>query len=157
MEYFESSTVVVPFDFSDPSQSALEYAVDLVDGNSQIHLIHVVESSLMASMDMASPVPPMMDQEQQAIMLEKMQTLCKGEQFERVTPHCLIGDPGYEITRLAEEVEATLILMPSHGRRGLDRLLLGSVAERVLRLSHCPVLILRGDTTNYRSNKEATV
>jgi len=157
MEFFESSTVIVPFDFSAPSQSALEYAVDLVDAGSKIHLIHVVESSLMTSIDMASPVPPMMDQEQQAILLEKMQTLCQDKRFQSVAPHCVIGDPGYEITQLAEELQATLILMPSHGRRGLNRLLLGSVAERVLRLSHCPVLILRGESTNYHANEAAVV
>ena len=157
MEFFESSTIIVPFDFSAPSQSALEYAVDLADSDSKIHLIHVVESSLMTSMDMASPVPPMMDQEQQTILLEKMQTLCQDKRFQSVTPHCVIGDPGYEITQLAEELQAKLILMPSHGRRGLNRLLLGSVAERVLRMSHCPVLILRGESTNYHANEAAVV
>jgi nucleotide-binding universal stress UspA family protein len=55
----------------------------------------------------------------------------------------LFGDPGHEITDYAERVEADLIVMPSHGRTGLSRLLIGSVAERVIRLAHCPVLVLR--------------
>ena len=53
------------------------------------------------------------------------------------------GDPGHGITDYAEEVGADVIVMPSHGRTGLRRLLIGSVAERVLRLAHCPVLVLR--------------
>jgi nucleotide-binding universal stress UspA family protein len=53
------------------------------------------------------------------------------------------GDPGQRITAYAEEVGADVIVMPSHGRTGLKRLLLGSVAERVLRLAHCPVLVLK--------------
>ena len=55
----------------------------------------------------------------------------------------LFGDPGHEITEFAERVKADLIVMPSHGRTGLSRLLIGSVAERVIRLAHCPVLVLR--------------
>ena len=66
----------------------------------------------------------------------------------------MIGDPGSEITKLAKEVGAHLIIMPSHGRTGISRLLLGSVAERVLRLSHCPVLVLRGD--GFEPGAEAT-
>lgn len=54
-----------------------------------------------------------------------------------------IGDPGGEIAAFAEELGAELIVLPSHGRTGLRRLLIGSVAERVIRLAHCPVLVLR--------------
>jgi nucleotide-binding universal stress UspA family protein len=54
-----------------------------------------------------------------------------------------IGDAGHEIVALAEKVHADLLVMPSHGRTGLKRLLIGSVAERVVRLAHCPVLVLR--------------
>jgi nucleotide-binding universal stress UspA family protein len=53
------------------------------------------------------------------------------------------GDPGREIAAHAEELHAELIVMPSHGRTGLSRLFIGSVAERVVRLAHCPVLILK--------------
>ena len=59
--------------------------------------------------------------------------------------HCATasGDPGHEIVKYAEEIDADLIVIPSHGRTGLTRLLIGSVAERVVRLAHCPVLVLR--------------
>jgi nucleotide-binding universal stress UspA family protein len=54
-----------------------------------------------------------------------------------------IGDPGAEIVKVATELKAGLIVMPSHGRTGLKHLLLGSVAERVVRTATCPVLVLR--------------
>ena len=54
-----------------------------------------------------------------------------------------IGDPGQCIVDFAESVQADLIVTPSHGRTGVKRLLIGSVAERVVRLAHCPVLVLR--------------
>ena len=53
------------------------------------------------------------------------------------------GDPGYRIADRAKQLEADLVVMPSHGRTGFKRLLIGSVAERVIRLAHCPVLVLR--------------
>ncbi|MDA1185921.1 MAG: universal stress protein [Acidobacteria bacterium] len=53
------------------------------------------------------------------------------------------GVPGEVIATVAQENHCDLIVMPSHGRTGFSRLFLGSVAERVLRLAHCPVLILR--------------
>ncbi|HCK41739.1 MAG TPA: hypothetical protein DHW22_08920 [Planctomycetaceae bacterium] len=49
------------------------------------------------------------------------------------------GDPGHNITDYAKEIGAGLIVMPSHGRTRLKRMLIGSVAERVVRLAHCPV------------------
>jgi nucleotide-binding universal stress UspA family protein len=55
----------------------------------------------------------------------------------------LFGDPGSEIADYAQRHSADLIVLPSHGRTGLKRLLLGSVAERIVRLAHCPVLVLR--------------
>lgn len=61
----------------------------------------------------------------------------------RVFPHALTGDPAREIVRMAESVEADLIIVGTHGRRGIRRLLLGSVAEHVMRRASCPVLVMR--------------
>ena len=54
-----------------------------------------------------------------------------------------LGDPGFAITDYAREQEAELIVIPSHGFHGMNRLLLGSVADRVIRYADCPVLVLR--------------
>jgi len=55
------------------------------------------------------------------------------------------GDPSTEIVKYARSRRAELIVMPSHGRKGINHFLKGSVAERVVRLSPCPVLVLRGE------------
>ena len=65
------------------------------------------------------------------------------EKYKDVAIEVEFGDAGYRIADYTKQLEADLIVMPSHGRTGLKRLLIGSVAERVIRLSHCPVLILR--------------
>jgi nucleotide-binding universal stress UspA family protein len=53
------------------------------------------------------------------------------------------GDPGHEIAEFAQEIEAGMAIIASHGRTGLSRLLIGFVAERVVWLAHCPVLVLK--------------
>jgi nucleotide-binding universal stress UspA family protein len=55
----------------------------------------------------------------------------------------LFGDPGREVADYAQKSAADLIVLPSHGRTGLSRLLMGSTAERIVRMAHCPVLVLR--------------
>jgi nucleotide-binding universal stress UspA family protein len=60
-----------------------------------------------------------------------------------VQAHVLTGDPGTTITDYANEQSADLIVIPSHGYHGINRIVLGSVAERVLRHANCPVLVTR--------------
>ena len=57
----------------------------------------------------------------------------------------VMGDPATEIVRIAEEEQAELIVLGTHGRTGLSRILMGSVAEAVVRHAPCPVLIYRED------------
>ncbi len=60
-----------------------------------------------------------------------------------VTTHCKIGAPPQEIVKLAGELEVDLIIMGTHGWTGFKHMLLGSVAENVLRLAKCPVLVVK--------------
>jgi nucleotide-binding universal stress UspA family protein len=76
--------------------------------------------------------------------------------FRKADFHVAFGDPGNEIAGYAERLKADLIVMPSQGRSGVARLLIGSVAERVVRLAHCPVLILRGLSGKYCYKGTAT-
>ena len=62
--------------------------------------------------------------------------------------HCVIGTPEEEIVSFASENECELIVMASHGRTGLSRLLMGSVAESVMRKASCPVLIVKQPVTD---------
>jgi nucleotide-binding universal stress UspA family protein len=66
-----------------------------------------------------------------------------GAKYQGLHFEITFGDPGHGIADYAEQIEADLIVLPSHGRTGLSRLLIGSVAERVVRLAHCPVLVLK--------------
>lgn len=139
MAWLPRKRVVVPFDFSDESFAAVQLARGFVEDPSTLHIVHVLPE-LMAtepgviwsSIDDSGR----MDHAREA--MEKRFADIPG-----VALNVGIGDPGHVITDLATEVKADLIVIPSHGRTGVKRLLLGSVAERVVRLAHCPVLVLR--------------
>ena len=74
---------------------------------------------------------------------DKQQTYRSLEKIVKKETIFLSNTSSLCITELAAELKADLIVLPSHGRTGLKRLLIGSVAERVVRLAHCPVLVLR--------------
>lgn len=133
--------VLVPFDFSDGSVAAAETALELVAAPSGLHILHVL------------PVLPVGepgfiweetdDEYRREHATEALRKQFAEAKFADCHLEVVFGDPGQEIADYADRTGAELIVMPSHGRRGLSRLLLGSVAERVLRLATCPVLILK--------------
>ena len=136
--------VIVPWDFSELSHQALQRAVAMVDLPRLIRVVHV---SLV-------PSPYELGIAWESISEEKIRTdtemafrkaiasdpLLKNANLDfRV----LLGDPGRAICSFAEQELASLIIVPSHGRSGFSRFMLGSVAERIVRHAHCPVLVLR--------------
>jgi nucleotide-binding universal stress UspA family protein len=141
MSWFPKDRIVVPVDFSDDSFAAVKVAVSLARSPSGVHLVHVLH-------DIAAVEPGevwlTVDHEarRRHADLAIQERLAK-EQISGVTVHITLGDPGHEIADYAQENSAELIVMPSHGRSGIKRLLLGSVTERTLRLAHCPILVLR--------------
>ena len=76
-------------------------------------------------------------------LMEALRERLDDDKYKSVKIDILFGDAGHEIANLAERRGAELVVLPSHGRTGFKRLLVGSVAERVVRLARCPVLILR--------------
>ena len=142
MNWLPRETVVVPFDFSDDAVRALETAREMVADPSHLHVIHV-----LTPLEVADPgviwetIDDGVRIKHAADALK--QELDKAGIGEQSVSKTRIGDPGHEIVAYAEEVDAGLIVVASHGQSALMHLLLGSVAERVVRLAHCPVLVLK--------------
>ncbi len=141
MNWIPKSKVVVPIDFSEESFEALDTALQMVDDPAKIDVVHVVQGfsptepgEFWYTIDAANRT--------QQVKQSLADRLTDGK-YAAVKVHVLYGNPGTEIASYAQECGADLIVLPSHGRRGLTRLLIGSVAERVVRLAHCPVLVLR--------------
>ena len=141
MPYFPKQCVVVPIDFSAESLAALEVGRQLVTSPNQLHVIHVViDITPLEAGEVWGVIDPQARVQQvEKVLLEKL----ADPKYQGVHTAVLLGEPAHGIANYAQEKHADLIVIPSHGRTGLTRLLIGSTAERVVRLAHCPVLVLR--------------
>ncbi|MEM7063869.1 MAG: universal stress protein [Cyanobacteria bacterium P01_B01_bin.77] len=141
MSWLKRKSVLIPIDFSELSYQALGPAKELVDGISSLKLIHV-----LAPLHPADPAA-MWDTLSDEDRKQKVRSFTNNQLGEmgygELPIEVVIGDPTSKIIDYAQEIDADLIIMPSHGRKGVSRFLIGSVAEQVVRLSHCPVLILK--------------
>lgn len=143
MSWLPKEKVVVPVDFSDASFKAARVGLSLVDEPSSLSIVHVIQPVQLSHPDLY--IDQSADELRSEQTLELLQSHLSGFEFEGASYDVLVGDPGTEIVEFAKAHNANLIVMPSHGRTGLSRLVIGSVAERVVRYSHCPVLVLRGE------------
>ena len=141
MAWTIDNPVVVPFDFSEHSETALQRAASLVNRPEQLHVLHVLPflvptepGVVWATVDDAHRIQHALES-----LRESIQKLNVGNAELEVR----MGDPGQVACDRAEELAAELIVVGSHGRTGLTRMLLGSVAERVVRLAHCQVLVVK--------------
>ncbi len=135
-------TILHPTDFSEPAQHAFAAACALArDHGSRLVVLYVRAPTVVAYGEMGPIVPdPVWTPADVKAALSELHLPDPGVEVEyRVAE----GDPAAEIIRLASEVKANLIVMSTHGRTGLGRLLMGSVAEVVLRRAPCPVLTLK--------------
>lgn len=136
--------ILVPVDFSRPSYSVIDTALALLQGNSraQLSILHVVEPLPGTELiDFPKPMEPgpMIDNARD--ILSKLR-MTYGHRITFST-NVVEGDAVKEIVEMAERGHFDLIAMSSHGRSGLGRVLLGSVAEGVAQRSTCPVLVLK--------------
>jgi nucleotide-binding universal stress UspA family protein len=133
--------VLVPIDFSEESFQALEVGLQIVEDPSQLTIIHVLQDlSPMEAGEVWGVIDPQTRLEN---VTKALRERLKDEKYARVKIEVLLGDPAHGIANYAQQEKIGLIVIPSHGRTGLTRLLIGSTAERVVRLAHCPVLVLR--------------
>jgi nucleotide-binding universal stress UspA family protein len=133
------NSVLVPFDFSGPCREAVRVALTFVDDPSKVHVLHVVPPFGSAA---AVPVPVDLD----AIREGSEKALVGAMAVERADGvHTVVefGQPADTIVNYAEQHGVELIVLPTHGRTGMDRFFVGSVAERVVRRAPSPVLVLR--------------
>lgn len=139
----ELKNILVPIDFSEPSLVLIPYAKYLVNKlGARIHLLYVVRSlSYMAGFYIPHPSIEKFEEEIIEGAKKVMEKLVE-EHFQDipVKTYILIGDAASEIIKFSEENDIDLILMGTHGRKGLDKTIFGSVAECVVKGASCPVL-----------------
>ncbi len=142
MAWFPKACVVVPVDFSVHSVAAIATALELVAKPSDVHVIHVLMGG--SDRDLLREWAPGTDAETwDAAGRQRLADFLKSHSVAGVVQVVCLGDPGFAITDYARQQQAAMIVIPSHGFHGMKRLLLGSVADRVIRYAPCPVLVLR--------------
>ncbi|SFH67824.1 Nucleotide-binding universal stress protein, UspA family [Halorubrum aquaticum] len=137
--------ILVPTDGSPKGRRAVEHALALaaVHG-ADVHALYVVDTASYAGTGMEATWTGIDDllREDADEAVAQVETLAEGTGVD-VETTVVEGSPGREIVRYAADARCDLIVMGTHGRGGIDRLLLGSVAERVVRRSPVPVLTVR--------------
>lgn len=133
--------VVVPTDFSEMSGDSLKQSLAMVDSADNIEVVHVTPYPAETAVVWGQISEEIIVQR----IEEKYREFAENAGLPDLRFTTLFGDPGSRISEFAKEKKATLVVIGSHGRTGLKRMLLGSVAERVVRMSPCPVLVLRSD------------
>ncbi|HEX7516642.1 MAG TPA: universal stress protein [Chthoniobacterales bacterium] len=136
----------MPIDFSEPSLEAIEFALPLLKQfGAELHLVHVSEPDYpLASMAVMPLIVPELEVGRRVRRHLKGVAKKYSVKLRRENIHALRGRPFEEICRLARDRSMDLIVTATRGNTGLKHLVLGSTAERVVRYSPCPVLVVRG-------------
>ena len=136
-------TILHPTDFSDPAQGSFQLACALAsDMAARLIAFHVVPPALSFVDDLIDYTSP--DHELKAWeALRRLQQTAQEGYGLPIDIDLADGDPASEILKVAHQRQCDLIVMGTHGRTGLRHLLLGSVAERIVRKASCPVLTAR--------------
>lgn len=140
--------ILAPVDFSDPSRAAARYAADLAKSlGGTLELLHVLDVVDYTIFDGAGYAPIPANNEIDKKIEEKLQEEAKAiGDGGPVVEHRMVRGLAYEaIVEAAKNSEADLVVIGTHGRTGFKHLLLGSVAEKVVRLCPVPVLTVKSD------------
>lgn len=138
--------ILVPTDFSECSEAAVKYARALAAAfGASLHLLHVVQDPYTqpwAAEAFPAPLGDLLEQWQSQARTRLVNLLPEAERSGAMIA-TEVGSPFFEVVRYAEEQKIDLIVIGTHGRGPLGHMLLGSVAEKVVRKAPCPVLTVR--------------
>lgn len=143
--------ILVGTDYSEASDLALQQAFELmsVRPNAELHVVNVRIPYVDVGGTEVHSTPSGLQRISSELAAYVNQQLAEFQKHHQSTPtgklvnHVRVADPGREIAQLAADLEADLVVVGTHDRRGIERLLLSSVAQVVSRLAPCPVLITR--------------
>jgi nucleotide-binding universal stress UspA family protein len=139
-------TILVPSDFSECSEAALRYGLELARRfDARVHVLHVVQDPLTQPWAAEGFSAPLFEvvQKWQREAKDRLAASIPLADIGRVTVDAIVAWPYAEILRYATDNNVDLIVMGTHGRSGVSHVLLGSIAEKVVRRAPCPVLTVR--------------
>ena len=143
------SRILVPVDLSDGSQALIDYAIQFAKPfNATLQVVHAWEPPQYVAPDLLVAAPGWNSQSLEKVAVdaatkELSELAAKNKNAGVPIEHrVIVGEAASTVLRTAEEGKVDLIIMGTHGRRGLPRLLMGSVAQKIVARAHCPVLTL---------------
>jgi len=163
-------TILHPTDFSEGAQAAFQLACSLArDLGARLVILHVAptplayenSAALVYGGEVGRNQPP--QESGTEVLKEKLRKFAVPDPPAPVEYEVALGEPAQEILAFSRKINAGLIVMGTHGRTGLSRLLMGSVAEQVVRAAHCPVLTAKApfvetvDSRQLRTEEAAAV
>lgn len=138
------TNVLMPTDFSSCSRAAFPYACKFArESGAKLHLLHVIEPPTPALLPDGAFVPPMLDSQEDVDEVKaELHRWLRSEDAASIGSEAdvRVGTPLVEILAFANEHHCDLIVLGTHGRTGVAHLLIGSVAENIVRKAKCPVL-----------------
>jgi len=154
----EIKKILVPIDFSDYSKNALKYATNFSrQFNAEIILVYVVEPVIYPpDFSMGQIALPSVNIEWDTKAREELDKLANSEIAENINVKTVLrtGKPFLEIIETASEENVDLIIIATHGHSGVEHILFGSTAEKVVRKAPCPVLTLREPIKGFMFKEE---
>ncbi len=134
--------ILVPIDFSEHSKNALHYAVSFAKNfNAELILIHVVEQAVYpADLGFGQVILPGFERELRERAKKELDELMRTSVAGAVKARSIVqsGKPFLEIIGAGQEEDVDLVIIATHGHTGVEHLLFGSTAEKVVRKAHCP-------------------
>lgn len=144
--------ILVPTDFSSASRRAFGHASDFAAVfKSRVTLVHVIEPMVLPpGYGHPSPNTPEDEGRQVLAVRRRLSELAAGlGSLHRAETSIRFGRPWQEVVDLVDELGIDLIILTSHGRTGLRKTLMGGVAEKIIRHTHCRVFVVRPEETDF--------
>ena len=148
---FAPKRILVPTDFSNYADNALRQAVDIAKQyHAKVFLLHVIGDHIRQCIEdycLSDAVVKEIERDSMMASLDNLKKeinrLSDDSSDVEISSYVKRGVPSEEVLREQEEKDIDLIVMASHGRTGISRILIGSVAEKVMRGAKCPVMLVR--------------
>lgn len=135
--------ILFPTDGSEGADAAFEHAIDhALRYDATLHVFYVIEKTFPVVEAGPADVLKALEEEGERV-LEEARTRAKAEGVDSIRGTVAGGSPYRQILDYIDENDIDMVVMGTHGRRGIDRYLMGSVAEKVVRTANCPVLTVR--------------
>ncbi|MBW2092677.1 MAG: universal stress protein [Deltaproteobacteria bacterium] len=138
--------ILFPIDFSEVQEDMIDYVLTTAEKfESEIYILYVVRDlTYFTELDVPHPSIYSFNQDIQKGAEKKMKAFCDEHfQGKKYSYHILVGDPATEVVNFIEENGIELVIMGTHGRQGLNRIVFGSMAEKIARNSPVPILIIK--------------